>query len=369
MRGLRMWPVVAVLLLVLTVPVLAANSDPSRDLAAQTWEELRAGLDVETLGVLDAVAPEEGDWSGVSFDSLKEILQRDLQTSLRETLRTFLSLLPLLLVFAFVSLLVGEDRADAVQTAGVCVLVLQSLPLVRPLLAGAAALLETVAGFMRVFLPVYAGLAAFSGAPGAAVRVQSLSFGLCEGLSALAHTLCVKGVYAFLGVFVACALGTLFPLQKVLSNVNRAVSWVLSLGCAVFTGVLSASGVLSAAADHAAGKSVRFLLSSSLPIVGAAMSDAYSALLSSIHLIRGSVAAAGVAVLLAVSAPVLVQNLSALCCFKALSAVSGALGVSKTAQVCAGFALALKYVLLLAVLELFLLLIAIGLLLQLKGGV
>ena len=147
------------------------------------------------------------------------------------------------------------------------------------------------------------------------------------------------------------------------------MNWVLGLVCAVFTGVLGTKSVLSSAADSAAGKSVRFLLGSAIPIVGAAMSDAYSSIVASIHLIRGSAAVVGVVALLALHVPVLVQSLTAMFSFKALSAVCDAFGVERTSGLFQGFSLALKFVMLLGVLELFLLLIAIGLLLQVKGGV
>ena len=354
------------------VPVRAAAEDELSAYIEEAKDSFLSQLDSETRALMNDLGLDDPGSDGgidVSWDALLGFFRGDARTTLTETLRSFAAPALAVLVFAFVAALVGEKGAGALEIAAVCVAALQGVSVLEPLLSAGAALLHTGAGFMKAFLPVYAGLAAFSGSPTAALSMQTLVFGLCEGLSACAEGLCVQGTGCFAGLCCALSLSTQVKMPKFLSAANRTMTWVLGLLCTVFTGVLGARSVLSAAADTAAGKSVRFLLSSAIPIVGAAMSDAYSSLVASIHLIRGSFAVVGVAVLLALHLPVLVQSLAALVSFKALAAMGDALGVAKVSGVFQGFALALKFVLLLGVLELFLLMIAIGLLLQMKGGV
>ncbi len=356
------------LLLFCAVPAFAVQDDAA-EISASAREELLSALDAETRSLVDELLPDErSDGVEISWKKLLNGFYADAQTAVRETLRPFALLFALVLALAFVSALVGSAPSSALQTAALAAAVLQSVAVLRPLLSAGATLLHTGATFMKAFLPVYAGLVAFSGAPAAAFGAQSLVFALCETLSAFAETLCVRVSGIFLGLCCAFSLSDHVKMQRFLSGANRAMTWVLGLSCTVFTGVLGAKSVLSAAVDTAAGKSVRFLLGSAIPIVGAAMSDAYSSLVASIYLIRGSFAAVGVAVLLTLHVPVLVQSLAAMCGFKALSAAGDALDLPRTSALFRGCALALRFVLLLGVLELFLLLIAIGLLLQVKGG-
>ncbi len=357
--------------LLCAVPACAGADEAVRDYAASVNEELDAALDAETRALLEELGLDElaaGGGVEVSWQTLLSFFREDARFALQQILRPFSVTLALVLVLAFVSALAGPAQSEALEFAALCLVILQNVSVLQPLLTGGATLLHTSASFVKSFLPVYAGLVAFSGAPAAALGMQSLVFALCEGLSALADTLCIHVTGAFLGLCIACALSDHVRMPKLIGAANRAMNWVLGLACAVFTGVLGAKSVLSAAADTAAGKSVRFLLSSTVPIVGAAMSDAYSSILASIHLIRGSAAAVGVVALLVLHVPVLLQSLAACMSFKVLCAASDACGLAKTSGLLQGFSLALKFVLLLGVLELFLLLISIGLLLQVKGG-
>ena len=349
----------------------AAEEDVLENYKASVEEALEEQLDAETRALLNEIGLEDlsaGEGVEISFEKLLSFFKEDARTALQEILRPFTLSLLLVLVLAFVSSLAGQAQSEALETAALCVVVLQNAALIRPLLSAGATLLHTSALFVKGFLPVYAGLVAFSGAPASALGVQSLVFALCEALSALSETLCVHVPGAFLGFAVACAFSSHVRMPKLLSCASRAMNWVLGFLCAVFTGVLGTKSVLSAAADSAAGKSVRFLLSSSIPVVGAAMSDAYSSIVASIHLIRGSAAVAGVVALLVLHVPVLLQSLAADFAFKVLAAAGDVLGLSKTSGLFQCFALTLRFVLLLGVLELFLFLIAIGLLLQVKGG-
>ena len=351
-------------------PCFAADEIDAARYAAELRDALEETLDRETRALLDELSPDLLSPDGVelSWHALVSQFGKTLQESLRETLRPFTVLLVLVLLFAFASVLVGAQNAFALELLTLSLLFLQCVSVLTPLLSSGAVLLRTSATFMKAFLPIYAGLVAFSGAPAAALGVQSLVFGLCEGLSGVSELLCVHGIGAFVGLCGACCLSEHVRMGKFLAGVNKAMSWLLGLLCAIFTGVLGAKSVLSAAADSAAGKSVRFLLSSAIPVVGAAISDAYSSVLASIHLIKGSVAVVGVLALLSLHLPPLVQSLTALCAFKTLGAAAESLGLSRSGALFQGFSLALKFLLLLGVLELFLLLIAIGLLLQMKGG-
>ena len=364
--------VTALLLPLCVLPVFAETDDALSEYAQTVRDELNAQLDDETRSLLSDLGLDEITLDAgveVSWQKLLSSFREDALTAIRQTLRLFAISLALVLVLAFISVLVEQNRSGALETAALCIVILQNVSVLQPLLSAGATLLHTSASFVKGFLPIYAGLVAFSGAPASALGVQSLVCALCEGLSALSETLCVHVTGAFLGLCIACSLSNHVRMPKLLAGANRAMNWVLGMVCAVFTGVLGTKSVLSAAADSAAGKSVRFLLGSAIPIVGAAMSDAYSSIVASIHLIRGSVAVVGVVALLALHVPVLVQSLTVSFSYKLLCAAGDAFGMERTSSVFQGFSLALKFVMLLGVLELFLLLIAIGLLLQVKGGV
>ena len=200
----------------------------------------------------------------------------------------------------------GAGAFDLLSLCAVTALTASSL---HTFVSAAAAVLKTAAVFMQGFIPVYAALLAFSGRPGAALSYQTLCFALAQGISLFASGWCVPLLGLFFALGISFSLNETVNTPAFLAGVNKLSGVVLGLVSGGFSGVLSFRQVLAGAADSAAGKSVRFLLGSLVPVVGSAVGDAYSAVLGSIDLIRGSAIVFAFLVLLVLHLPVLLQLL------------------------------------------------------------
>lgn len=349
----------------------AAVQDELFDAAAQTGDQLFALVDDETGQTLssfglDDFSPESV--FDVSWQSVRAFFSNTLSASLNAQWRSFTVSLSLLLVLAVCGvLLAGSDGADAFELFSLCAVTVHTAGSLHTYVSAAASVLQTAAGFMKGFVPVYAALLAFSGRAGAALSYQTLCFSLAQGISAFASGWCVPLLGLFFCLAISFSLNETIRTPAFLSGVNKAASVVLGLAAGLFSGVLSVRNVLAGAADTVAGKSARFLVSSLVPVVGSAISDAYSAVVGSIDLIKGSAVVFAFFALLVLHLPVLLQLLLCRVGCGVLASFSQMLGQSRLSVLYQSFACGVRLLLLFTVFECFLLLIATGLTLQLHG--
>ncbi len=356
-------------LLCLCAPAALAAQDELSDAAAQTGEQLFSLLDGETkqqleaFGLTDFSADRVFD---VSWRSIRAFFADSLRQSLQKQGRTFASSLALLLLLVCLKMLPGKsDGSDPLDLPALCAVTVLTAAGLHTYVSASAAVLKTSAVFMQGFIPVYAALLAFSGHPGAALSYQTLCFALAQGISLFAAAWCVPLLGLFFSLAISFSLNETVDTPAFLRGVNKVSSVALGLVSGAFSGVLSFRRVIAGAADSAAGKSARFLLSALVPVVGSAVSDAYSAVVGSIDLIKGSALVFAFLVLLVLHVPVLLQLLLARVGCGVLASLAQMLGEKRLSVLYQSFACGVRLLLLLVFFECFLLLITTGLTLQL----
>ncbi len=369
MKKAGLFLAVALLLSLLSFPAFAAQ-DELGDAAAKTGERLFSLVDGETMetledfGLTDFSATKVFD---VSWRSVRAFFSDTLHRSLQKQSRSFAVSLTLLMLLVFLRTLIPKtDGADAFGLLSLCAVTVVTASSLHTFVSAAAAVLKTAGVFMQGFIPVYAGLLAFSGRPGAALSYQTLCFALAQGISLFASGWCVPLLGLYFCLAVSFSLNETVNTPAFLGAVNKVSGVVLGLVSGAFSGVLSFRQVIAGAADSAAGKSVRFLLGSLVPVVGSAVSDAYSAVLGSIDLIRGSAIVFAFLVLLVLHLPVLLQLLLGRIGCGVLSSIASMLGENRLSVLYNAFACGVRLLLLLVFFECFVLLITTGLTLQLQ---
>ena len=132
--------------------------------------------------------------------------------------------------------------------------------------------------------------------------------------------------------------------------------------------MLSVRGILSATIDSASSKSIKYLIGSLIPVVGSSISDAYSTLLGSINVIRGSVAVAGIIIMLVITVPPVLEGVLYCIAFLTLSYTSEMMELKEISSVLKAFHSALRTVILLNIFQLFILLVSTAIMITARGG-
>lgn len=342
------------------------------DYGEAVGEELFSSFDKETKKVLELFGI-DGIESAGAFDFSSESLSRYFKINLKEKLlsavKMFFEFISLLMIASLSKLLVLKEKSeDAFSMMSVCVFSLVAAKKTYDILNVAVTAVGSVGKITAAFVPVYAGIVAVSGSPASAGVYNTLTLFLAEGVSYLFTKAVVPFSGAVLCLSIAFSMSKVVNCNRFLSAAGKISSIGLGFFSALFTGFLSFRGVLASAADSAGTKGIRFLVSNLIPVVGSAMSDAYSAFYSSINLIKGSVAVVGICAVFFCCFPAVAELLSYYILLSALSFAAEVIGENNVSSLFKGFSLAVKVLLLVLVYELFIVIISTGLMLYAKGG-
>ena len=88
---------------------------------------------------------------------------------------------------------------------------------------------------------------------------------------------------------------------------NKTAVWLLSLTATLFVGLLSMQNLVGAAADSLAGRAVKFSLSSFVPVVGGALSEALGSVQGCLSLLRSTLGGFGILATAAMLLPPLLE--------------------------------------------------------------
>ena len=154
--------------------------------------------------------------------------------------------------------------------------------------------------FSAVLLPVMAVLSAMSGSVTAAALRQSITVLFSKGMVSAMDSLLVPLVYAYVCVSCARAAADDPGLDKLAGGIKSVVTGVLTCVLLVFVGYLTASGAISGSVDATRIKAARMAISRAIPVVGSILADASETVLVGAGILRGTVGATGLLVVLAI---------------------------------------------------------------------
>ena len=119
-----------------------------------------------------------------------------------------------------------------------------------------------------------------------------------------------------------------FAAQSISSSVKKWYTTALAFVMMILTTALAAQTILSVKADNAAMKGMKFAASSFIPVSGDAVSSTLGTLAASVELMRGAVGVIGVAVVLLLLIPIIVELALLRAVFALAAFLAGMLGCS-----------------------------------------
>lgn len=180
------------------------------------------------------------------------------------------------------------------------------LPVTRLIESCAGSLLVS-SSFLMAYLPVFAGIVISSGNSVSGAAYYSIMIAAGNVISLLASRVVTPFMSIFLGIGVMGGVSPQLKLGGISSAISRAVKWILGFSMSIFSALLTFNTLLTASADSVATRAVRFTVSSFVPVVGSALSEAYRTVKSGMGLLKSGI---GVFVIISIAViflPVLVQ--------------------------------------------------------------
>ncbi len=278
---------------------------------------------------------------------------------------TVLSILMLLSVFT--SAFDFSSSGDVFSLLSAVVLSVVTVEKIGLLISCVVSAVNLNGKLMLCFVPVFTLLVSLSGNPASALTYNSLVLLFGELMSSFIDGYFVGFIGAYFALSIAFSFYGGINLNRFVNSVNRTVTFILGFLASMFTGFLSLKNIIAYSTDSLSVKGVRFLISSMIPVIGTSLSDAYSTVLGSIHLMKGSLGAVGILAAVVINIPPLAEG--AVYCF-ALSVLSGIaemLGLVRASETLRCFSSCVRILLLVSVFQLFILIVSTGIMLALRG--
>ena len=163
--------------------------------------------------------------------------------------------------------------------------------------------------FMTGYVPVFSGFLAAGGAVANGASYQLFVLFLTEILAFLTGNLLFPLLQMSAAASIVDAVDPAMKLSGFVSGLHKAVTWILGTVMTLFSALLSVRSFVASAADSLGAKTLKLLSSGMIPIVGSAVSDAYSTVQGSISLLRSGIGAIGILAILWLMLPPLLSLL------------------------------------------------------------
>lgn len=276
--------------------------DISQAIPDETAELLEL-LDIDTLD-FDAIF-------NVKAEDCVAVAKKLLTGGLESPFKSLVRLIVIITLIAIFESFLPDDAGFRL-TVEVVASLLCTLSVIEPLstaITSAVASISVSETFMLTLIPLLTAIVSLSGNPALALSFQSIAFAAAQIISGIAESVIVPIVGAVLALDVTASVMPTFSLSGLTDFIKKTITSVLSIGASVFMSFLGIKGVLANAADTVAGKGIKMIISSAVPVVGGALSEAYSGIMGSIVIVRSTVGIIGICIIALINLPSLIQLL------------------------------------------------------------
>ncbi len=250
------------------------------------------------------------NWDTLAQEGGEEIWQLLLDSFLdqfRSPLRSALQIVGVLILCSLVGAIQSQGKhlplPETMELTGTLASMMLFLTPVSGLIVSACEGIRQGTGILLGGAPVLCGILTASGHTfsGSTLSIFTVAAGNVGSL--LASAFLVPVLQAFLALSSVSCLYPKLRLQAFCSALLKAVRWTLVFVVSIYSALLSMQGTLASSADAASLKAVRLSVSSFVPVVGSAVSDAMSAVQASMGLLRGGLGSFAILTLLVLFVP------------------------------------------------------------------
>ena len=183
-----------------------------------------------------------------------------------------------------------------------------SAPIFSVITSGVKAM-QGSAVFMTSFIPIFAVVVAASGGAVTSVSMSALLLTASQGVNFIANFLVLPLMGGYLALSLSAAVSPVISKTGIADGIKKLAMWTMSLTSTVFIGVLSIQTAVNSAADTLTLKTAKFIIGSSVPVAGTALSEALTTVTASMGILKAGVGIYGVIACFIIFLPLLAELL------------------------------------------------------------
>lgn len=232
----------------------------------------------------------------------------------------------------------GGESSEVALLVSLLVLLLIGLHAFRSTVALASQTLDEMVGLLQALLPVMSMMLAAVGAVTTAAIFHPLVYTTVTAVATLVDTVLVPLVFISVALAVVGAVSQEFPLRHLEGLLKSGSLFLLGFCFIAFFAVVQARGLVAPVADGFAIRTVKFLTSTFIPVVGGRVADAMDMIVGGSVLIKNAIGLFGMGAVAVVTAFPIVKILSLLVIFRLAAAIVEPITDSRLVQAMSGLA-------------------------------
>ena len=189
-------------------------------------------------------------------------------------------------------------------------------------LDGIISAISAASDFSLTYIPVIAGVIAVDGHTSTAALYTSVMMIAVQILTQIMVNILLPVSNCLIGISAAGSLNGDLKIDKLGDGLKKATVWGLGFVMTIFIGFLTLQSNISSASDSISLRAARFAVSTSVPYVGGAVSDALSIVKTSVGLLKSGIGSFGMLTGCCLLFPVLIDAL----CYRFFLFLSGIIG-------------------------------------------
>ncbi|MBQ8209740.1 MAG: hypothetical protein IJZ35_04065 [Clostridia bacterium] len=293
--------------IILTFLIFSPSAYAEDAYYSQVIEDVLDWADDETESILGQLGLEQftaEELSNISLSDISNLLFGIFKGSLKKPLHTLTTLTGLIIAFSVCSCYI-QNSSLLMIFEGISV-IFCSLTVLSDLMnsiSDAVISLTSLSDLMKILVPVIAAIASFSGSPKLAVSYNAVTVYAAEIVSAVCTDFLTPVLMMFTVIAVCLTFNPTVKGDSILSAVKKGVNMILGFCSAIFTGISGIKNLLSSGADKISVKGVQFILGSSVPVVGGALSEGLSSIIAAVSLMKSTLGVVGIIITIVVVLP------------------------------------------------------------------
>lgn len=322
--------IILICLMLFLFPVVSVNAS---ELTAPT-----------VTGEAASLMPEEtADFSTALQELFSNVLGM-LRPDLKEAVAICMGLMAAVLLISIVQGL-GERTKKSVNLAGAAAISASMLMSANSMIALGSDTVRELCDYGKLLLPVMTGALAAQGAGTTSAALYAGSALFIALLSGLISKILIPMVYLFLGLNVANSATGEAMLKRMGDLLKWVLNWCLKTIVAVFTAYLSITGIVSGATDASVLKAAKTAISTAVPVVGGALSNAAESVLAGAALVKNAAGIYGILAVLAIFLEPFLRIGVHYLMLKLTAAVTGIFGCKEMTELIGSFSEAMGFLL------------------------
>lgn len=257
----------------------------------------------------NGIDPSDSGWVNLlSAESVFGHIWGFITSGAKAPLRAGTAIIGIILISAALS--AAESKSSAVSAAMYASAVAAAAVIAAPVFSVISASVNALQGlsvFMLAFIPIFAVIVASSGAAVTSVSMSALLLTASQAVSYISNFAVLPLMGGYLALSISTSVSPLVKKSGITDTVKKLAFWIMSFISTVFIGILSIQTAVNASADSLTVKTAKFIIGSSVPVAGGALSEALNTVTASMGLLKSSVGIYGVAACCATLLPLIVE--------------------------------------------------------------